>query len=116
MLSAEDAKALLPEIVAATRKAIKAEPQNGKTWNQDILTIEKLIKKIKAGQLSKKILEVLRDQVSNTMAADTLQNGNHGTAGSPKTDPEFPGYQYWYNVSNVAGSTAVQVDITVRTP
>jgi len=73
-------------------------------------------RKIKAGQLSKKILDGLRQRVSNVMAADTLQIGDHGTAGAPKTDVDFPGYQYWYTVSNVGGSTAVRVDLTVRTP
>jgi hypothetical protein len=42
----------LRETIAATRKAIKAEPWNGEGWNKDILAIEKLIKEIEADKNS----------------------------------------------------------------
>lgn len=37
-------------ILAATRRAIGAEPWHGKTWNQNILAIEKRIKEIEVDQ------------------------------------------------------------------
>lgn len=45
------AKEVIPQLretIAATRKAIEAEPWNGERWEKDILAIEKLIKDIEA--------------------------------------------------------------------
>jgi hypothetical protein len=47
------AKGMIPrlrETILATRKAIQAEPWNAKSWNKDILAIEKLIQEIEADQ------------------------------------------------------------------
>jgi hypothetical protein len=55
------AKEVIPrlrETILALRNAIKAEPWNGKTWNQDILAIEKLIKEIEADQNPAPVLSI----------------------------------------------------------
>jgi Tfp pilus assembly protein PilV len=83
--------------------------------------VEDSTKRVRAAQLSKKILEGLRQKVADPMATSVeLSVGQHGTSGAPLTDAEFeadyPGYRYWYTVSNIVGSNAVKVDIIVRTP
>lgn len=55
------AKEVIPrlrETILATRKAIEAEPWNGKTWNKEILAIEKLIKEIEADQNPAPVLSI----------------------------------------------------------
>ena len=81
------------------------------------IPVEDSTRQLRAAQLSKKILEGLRQKVADPMATNPdLSNGQHGTSGAPSVDAEFPAYQYWYTVSNVAGSNVLKVDITVRTP
>jgi type II secretory pathway pseudopilin PulG len=73
--------------------------------------------KLRAAQLSKKILEGLRQRVADPEHPDLdAASPWHGTSGSPRTDPEFPGYEYWYRVQNLGGTNVKQVEITVRTP
>jgi prepilin-type N-terminal cleavage/methylation domain-containing protein len=70
--------------------------------------------KLRAAQLSKKVLESLRQQVSaNNPAA---LNSNQGSSTTPLTDADFPGYGYWYTVTTDAATQVKRVDITVRTP
>jgi len=47
-----------PARIAATRKAIKAEPWNAEGWNKDILAIEELIKEIEADKNSAPVLSI----------------------------------------------------------
>jgi Tfp pilus assembly protein PilV len=75
--------------------------------------------KLRAAQLSKKILEDLRQKVTDPEHPDLDTSPPwHGTSGSPLTDAEFeaqyPGYRYWYRVQNLGN--VKQVEITVRTP
>jgi prepilin-type N-terminal cleavage/methylation domain-containing protein len=76
--------------------------------------LELSTRKQRAAQLSKKVLDGLRQLVSDpTSAALTL--GQHGTSAAATLDAEFPGYGYWYEVFDDTGD-AVRVELTVRTP
>lgn len=56
--AAKDMIPRLRETIAATRKAIEAEPWNGETWNKDIATIEKLIRKIQADKKPTRVVSI----------------------------------------------------------
>ena len=55
------AKVMIPRLratIAATRKAIQAEPWNAEGWNKDIQAIERLIKEIEADKNSAPVLSI----------------------------------------------------------
>jgi prepilin-type N-terminal cleavage/methylation domain-containing protein len=75
--------------------------------------LETSTKKLRAAQLSRKVLEGLRQGVwFNHPNPDPLSVGVHG----PAADADFPGYSYSYTVTDGGGTVPDRVDITVTTP
>jgi prepilin-type N-terminal cleavage/methylation domain-containing protein len=75
--------------------------------------LETSTKKLRAAQLSKKVLEGLRQDVwQNHPGPDPLSIGTHG----PTADTDYPGYTYSYTVTDGTGTVPDTVDITVTTP